>query len=254
MSVHQDTAAGGQRPVTQPTLPAGHPLESDARTLGSGTAWLLLAILSAVGFAVLALAVKAGVFTALDHSLLATVHRNIAPGIFWDVISASANIPLIAVGLAFVVWLFVTKRRREAFIALALMAAVTAGSELAKTFVGEARPSGNGDGIPGVPGAFPSGHELEVLSIWGMVAIRFWRSSFARWLRQLVAVMVTIEVVLVGVARLVLDEHWPADVVAGFLGGFVVLGLYAWFTRPGGWADRPPAGNGTASTPAREPA
>lgn len=254
MTGRQDTASGAQRPMTAPSeRPADPELASHARTVGSGTAWLVLAILSAVGFAILSLAVKAGVFTALDHSLLATVHQDIAQGPFWDLVSQSANIPLILVGLAFVVWLFVTKRRREAFIALGLMAAVTAGSELTKLFVGEARPSGNGDGIPGVPGAFPSGHELEVLSIFGMVTIRFWVSSFVRWLRQLMVVLVAIEVILVGIARLVLDEHWPADVLAGFLGGFVVLGLYAWFTRPGGWADRPPAGDRRASTAARDP-
>lgn len=207
----------------------------------NGSAWLALAIVSLVGFIGLALAVKAGVFTTFDHSILAYVHQQVPHTTFWDLVSQSANYPLIAVGLGFVGWLFFTGRRREAFVALALMAAVTAGSEVTKQFVGERRPSGNGDGIPGVPGAFPSGHELETLSIWGMVTIRFWRSRFAGWLRTLVVVLVSVEVVLVGIARLVLDEHWPADVLAGFLGGFVVLGLYAWLSRPGGWADRPAA-------------
>lgn len=205
------------------------------------TPWLILAIVSFVCFVGLTLGVKAGLFMTFDHQLLMNVHQQIPHTSFWDLMSQSANYPLIAVGLGFAGWLLVTGRHREAFVALALMAAVTIGSEVTKQVVGERRPSGNGDGIPGVPGAFPSGHELEAFSIWGMVAIRFWRSSFARWLRSFVVALVAIEVVLVGVARLVLDEHWPADVIAGFLGGFVVLGLYAWLTRPGGWADRPPA-------------
>jgi undecaprenyl-diphosphatase len=203
-------------------------------------AWLAVAVACAIGFVALALAVKAGVFTTLDHDVLLAVHRDIARNTFWDLVSQSANFPLIAIGLGFAGYLFFTKRHREAFVALALMGAVTAGSELTKQFVNERRPSGNGDGIPGVPGAFPSGHELEVLSIWGMVTIRFWRSTVARWIREAFAAIVAIEVGLVGIARLVLDEHWPMDVIAGFLGGFVVLGLYAWFTRPGGWADDPP--------------
>ena len=202
--------------------------------------WLVLTVLSIIGFVALTLVVKAGMLTAFDHTLLASVHQQIPHTSFWDLISASANIPLIVIGLGFVGWLFVTGRHREAILALILMGVITGGSELTKLLVAERRPSGNGDGIPGVPGAYPSGHELEVLSILGMVTIRFWRSSFARWARLALAALVTIEVILVGVARLVLDEHWPADVLAGFLGGFVVLGLYAWFTRPGGWADRPP--------------
>jgi undecaprenyl-diphosphatase len=218
---------------------AAYPARTDDRATGS--AWLALAIVSVICFVGLTLAVKAGLLVTFDHSILAYVHQQVAHTSFWDLVSQSANYPLIAVGLGFVGWLFFSGRRREAFVALALMAAVTAGSELTKQFVGERRPSGNGDGIPGVPGAFPSGHELEVLSIWGMVTIRFWRSRFAAWLRTLMVILVSIEVVLVGIARLVLDEHWPADVLAGFLGGFVVLGLYAWLSRPGGWADRPAA-------------
>ena len=222
-------------------VPVNDDVRGPAADRSTATPWLILAIVSAICFVGLALAVKAGVFTKVDHDLLLAVHRQIPHTGFWDLVSQSANYPLIAVGLGFAGWLVVTGRRREALIALALMGAVTGGSEVTKLFVGERRPSGNGDGIPGVPGAFPSGHELEVLSIWGMVAIRFWRSSFAGWLRSLVVALVAIEVVLVGIARLVLDEHWPMDVRAGFLGGFVVLGLYAWFSRPGGWADHPRA-------------
>jgi undecaprenyl-diphosphatase len=221
--------------------PQGSATTSRPKPGDANFGWLVLTALSIIGFVALTLVVKAGMLTSFDHTLLASVHQQIPHTSFWDLISESANIPLIVIGLGFVGWLFVTGRHREAILALILMGVITGGSELTKLFVAERRPSGNGDGIPGVPGAYPSGHELEVLSILGMVAIRFWRSSFARWARLALAALVTIEVILVGVARLVLDEHWPADVVAGFLGGFVVLGLYAWFTRPGGWADRPPA-------------
>ncbi len=224
-----------------------------ARTgAASGTAWLILAAASLIGFVGLTLAVKAGFLMTADRDLLGYVHQIVPGGGFWELVSQSAKYPLIVVGLGFAGWLVLTGRRREAFVALALMAAVTAGSEATKLFVHEQRPAGNGDGIPGVPGAFPSGHELEVLSIWGMVAIHVWRSSFARWLRSLVVAVVAVEVVLVGIARLVLDEHWPADVLAGFLGGFVVLGMYAWLTRPGGWASRARGNGGREEAEHRE--
>ena len=90
--------------------------------------------------------------------------------------------------------------------------------------------------------SYPSGHVLEVLTILGSIALRSWRSS-----RPLLAPswpvvpLVTIEVVLVGIARLALNEHYPTDVLGGFLGGIGALGLYAWLTRPGGWAHQPAA-------------
>jgi membrane-associated phospholipid phosphatase len=78
------------------------------------------------------------------------------------------------------------------------------------------------------------------LTILGSVALRLWRSAAALALRVGVAVLAAVEVVLVAVARLALGAHYPTDVLAGVLGALGALGLYAWFTRPGSWADKPP--------------
>jgi membrane-associated phospholipid phosphatase len=124
---------------------------------------------------------------------------------------------------------------------LVMLAAVTAGSEGVKQLVGRVRPSGTGDGIPGVVYSYPSGHELEVVSILGIVAVRLWRSALALVLRAGVVILVGIEALLVAIARLALNTHYPTDILAGLLGGIAALSLYAWFTRPGAWADHPPA-------------
>jgi undecaprenyl-diphosphatase len=138
-------------------------------------------------------------------------------------------------------WLFLTKRRREALLVLVLLAAVTAGSEAIKQITLRPRPeAGTASGIPGVIYSYPSGHVLEALTILGLVALRLWRSAVALALRLGVAILTVVEVVLVGVARLALGAHYPTDVLAGILGALGALGLYAWFTRPGAWADKPP--------------
>jgi undecaprenyl-diphosphatase len=155
--------------------------------------------------------------------------------------SQSANIPLIVIGVGFVLWLLWTKRRREAVLVIVMLVAVTAGSEGVKQLVARPRPSGTGDGIPGVVYSFPSGHVLEVLTILGTIALRVWRTSRRLLLRRVVVILVLIELVLVAIARLALDEHYPTDLLGGTLGGVAALGFYAWFTRPGGWADRPAA-------------
>jgi membrane-associated phospholipid phosphatase len=153
-----------------------------------------------------------------------------------------------------VAWLFLTKRRREALLVLLMLAAVTAGSEGVKQLVGRPRPSGTGDGIPGVVYSYPSGHMLEVLTILGLVAVRSWRSARPEWLRLAAVVLVGIEVVLVGIARLALNAHYPSDVLASVFGGVGVLGLYAWMTRPGAWADeRAPGSPGRPPVRGKEP-
>ena len=79
------------------------------------------------------------------------------------------------------------------------------------------------------------------MTILGLLVVRAWRSAQALRLRLALAAIVAAEVVLVAIARLALNEHYPTDVLAGFLGAIGALGLYAWLTRPGGWADVPAA-------------
>ena len=203
--------------------------------------WLAIAVVSLAGLAVLTLAVAGKVVFPFDLPLLTIAHTWDGNPDLWKAISETANIPLIVIGLGFVVWLFVTKRRREALVVLVMLAAVTGGSELIKQLTLRPRPeAGTASGIPGVIYSYPSGHVLEALTILGFVALRLWRSAVALAIRLGVAILVAIEVVLVGIARLALGAHYPTDVLAGVLGAMGALGLYSWLTRPGAWADKPP--------------
>ena len=134
------------------------------------------------------------------------------------------------------VWLVDNHRYREAILVVIILVAVTAGSEGVKLLTARVRPSGTGDGIPGVVYSYPSGHVLECMTILGMVALRFWRTTRHDRLRAVLVVAVVIEVILVGIARLALNEHFPTDLVGGFLGAVTALGAYGWLTRPAGWA------------------
>jgi undecaprenyl-diphosphatase len=203
--------------------------------------WLVIAVVSLVGLVALTIAVAAKVQFSFDQPLLTIAHTwDGNPGI-WQAVSETANIPLIVIGLGFVAWLFFTKRRREAFLVLVMLAAVTGASEAIKQITLRVRPeAGTASGIPGVIYSYPSGHVLEALTILGFVAMRLWRSAAALALRVGVAVLAAVEVVLVAVARVALGAHYPTDVLAGVLGALGALGLYAWFTRPGAWADKPP--------------
>ena len=213
------------------------------QTRQTSVAWLLLALASLAAFGLLTVAVASRVVFPFDQSLLALAHSWDGQPDIWKAITETANIPLIVIGLGFVLWLLLTKRRREAILVLLMLAAVTAGSEAVKQLTLRPRPvAGTAAGIPGVIYSYPSGHVLEALTILGFVALRIWRSARPFVLRLAVAFAVAIEVVLVGIARLALEAHYPTDVLAGVLAGIGALGLYAWWTRPGAWADQPTPG------------
>lgn len=203
-----------------------------------GTPWLLVALLGLVAFVVLTIVVASRVTLGFDQPLLDLARSWSAWADLWRFLSESANIPLIVIGLGMVAWLFFTNRRREALVVFLLLVAVTAGSEGIKQLIARPRPSGTDPNIPGVVYSFPSGHVLEALTIFGIIAIRCWRSLEHVVAKFAIVVLVTVEVALVAVARVALSAHYPSDVLAGFLGGGAVLGFYGWLTRPGGVTDR----------------
>ena len=207
----------------------------------------LIAMASLVALILLTVAVGTGVVFPFDAPLLAAARTLDGWPTLWEAVSQTANFPLIAIAIVLVLWLIRGKRYREAVLVFLILAAVTAGSEGVKQLTGRPRPSGSGDGIPGVVYSYPSGHVLEAMTILGLLVVRAWRSAKPLGLRLAFAAIVAVEVGLVAVARLALNEHYPTDLLAGFLGSLVALGWYAWLTRRGGRADVP------AARPVREP-
>ncbi|HEY4190861.1 MAG TPA: phosphatase PAP2 family protein [Candidatus Limnocylindrales bacterium] len=226
--------------MTAAQVPVHERSEANDRAGTPSLAWPILAVLGIVAFIALTAALAAGTVFPFDRPLLDFAKAWSGPRIIWDVASQSANFPLIILGVGFVAWLIWQHRYREAVLAIAVLVTVTAGSEGVKELTARQRPAGNGDGIPGVVYSYPSGHILECFTILGMITLRVWRTTSHRRLAILLVMLVIAEVVFVGIARVALQEHYPTDLLGGLFGGIAALSLYAWFTRPGGWADRPP--------------
>lgn len=198
-----------------------------------------VAIISMTAFITLTAALLNHIVFPFDQPILAFFHAWDGWPALWNGVSQSANLPLIGIGVGLVLWLVWKHHYREAVIVVLLLVAVTAGSEGIKQLTARPRPAGNGDGIPGVVFSYPSGHILECMTILGTVTIRFWRTSNHRLARVVILMAVVIEVVLVGIARMALNEHYPTDLLGGLFGAITALSLYAWFTRRGGWAGEP---------------
>ncbi|HEY6014906.1 MAG TPA: phosphatase PAP2 family protein [Candidatus Limnocylindrales bacterium] len=192
--------------------------------------WLLLAAVSYLLFIGLSVVVAQHVVVPFDQSWLDTAHGWTALTPVWRLLSDSANYPLIAIGVGIVLWLLLHGERREAILVVVVLAAATAGSEAVKQLVGRDRPLGTDPTIPGVVYSYPSGHTLEAATIYGIIAILIWRGRWPRWMKVAIAVVFTVLVVLVGVARVALAEHYPTDVLAGLLAGIGDLAVFAGLT------------------------
>jgi membrane-associated phospholipid phosphatase len=214
-------------------------------------AWLLAAAIGLLGFVVLTGLMLARVGLWFDQPLLQAAEGIRGDGSLWRAISESANIPLIVIGVAMVLVLLVRRRFRHAILVAVVLLAVTAGSEGVKQLVARPRPEGTDPNIPGVVYSYPSGHVLEALVIFGVIAIEIARRGIPTAVAVLVFAIVAVDATLVGVARVALAAHYPSDALGGGLAGVGVLGLYGWMTRRIGLA--PGAGNraGQRSGPGR---
>ena len=192
------------------------------------TAWLVIAVLGFVAFAILTLLVAARANFWFDQPLLDLGHNLVGLTPLWNFISDAANFPMIAVGVGIVLWLLRARRRREAVLVAVVLAAATAGSELVKLLVARPRPAQTL--VEGVVYSYPSGHVLESLSIFGIIGLLIWRSASPRWLRVGVNVVFAVLVVIVGIARVALAAHYPSDVLGGAIAGIAVLATFAWLT------------------------
>jgi undecaprenyl-diphosphatase len=218
-----------ERVVASSVAPVAVP--SDERH--DATSWTLAAIaaLGLAGFAVLTALLWAHVAMPFDAPLRDAALQWSSWHDLWNLISNAANFPLIAIGVGIVAFLLWKHRRREAVLVIVTLALVTAGSEGVKQLVHRPRPPNSDTVVPGVVYSFPSGHELEAVTILGIVALLVWRSRAPRMVRIAVAIAVALFCLSVAVARVAINAHWPSDVLAGLLGGIGVLALVTLLTR-----------------------
>jgi undecaprenyl-diphosphatase len=122
-------------------------------------------------------------------------------------------------------------RRRWWLWVLALIVAPLAGEAL-QELVGRLRPRGPALG-------FPSGHATAVAAFAVAMLYLVGRSGLPRALRGTIALLAVILTLAVGLSRMVLDAHWPLDVVAGFALGAAGAAAAAWWdaSHPPRWPE-----------------
>ena len=209
----------------------------------SANGWLALGLVGIAGLAIMTILVGSHVVMPFDKPFLDLASSWTALDPVWNLFTTLGNLPMIPIGLGFVVWLWWRGRHREAIVVFLLLAAATATTEGLKVLLARPRPevgAGGANIIPGTEFSYPSGHSLEDVMILGMIGLKLWRRLPSQLGRVLYVVLAIAFVVVVEISRVALSSHYPSDMLAGIFGGFAALGLYGWFSRRGGWADKPP--------------
>lgn len=133
-------------------------------------------------------------------------------------------LPLIFIAVGVAAWLQYHGQRIRALVMTASLAALPAFYAV-KQIVQRARPVTDYITEHGIHGySFPSGHATGTFAVYGMIAYLLY-SHTKGWLRGAVVTLCVAVVILVSFTRVYLGVHFPTDVFAGWMLGFVIISL-----------------------------
>ena len=130
--------------------------------------------------------------------------------------------------LAVSVVLWLLRKRLEAAAFLLLLPTLVFTVSFPKLFVKRLRPEGT---LEGMTNSFPSGTATVSVLVLGFLIFLVGESVAPRRLRIGIQVALGAGIVLLGVFRLLAGEHWPSDVVGGYMGGALGLAAIIWLYR-----------------------
>jgi undecaprenyl-diphosphatase len=177
--------------------------------------------------------------SAFDAAVGGPIHELRTPVLtaFFYLCTLMANTGTVVFITATAVAVLAVRRRfAEAILVFVVVAGGQALGTLVKNLVVRQRPLASQALIP-PPNtyAFPSGHSLAAVLLYGVLAFLLLRAVRTRRARIAVTVGAVVLIGLVGLSRVYLGVHWPSDVVASWILGGAWLAActttYLWLDR-----------------------
>ncbi len=197
------------------------------------TVWCLLQVfaLQFALFGLLACFVHVHPILPLDVAITHALQQNQAPWLYRAMLAisypgSSPLLPVLVILTTIVFW--VIGVRLEALFVAGLSIVSLLLNLLIKVQVGRPRPTGHLVHIiqTAIGYSFPSGHVMAYIAYWGLLfcfgVILF---QGRHWWRTTLLVTSAAFVVLIGLSRIYLGDHWASDVLGAYLIGGVLLGL-----------------------------
>lgn len=193
---------------------------------------LAVSALAILVFALLARWISGGVVQQIDDAVLAWMSQHRAP------LPDALALMGAALGSQGAMWIVLVLgtlffwRSRHHYSLLLLWISLLGGyvlNGILKETFGRPRPRlvagdlellGLRVGFPSSP-SFPSGHALMSVVIYGTLTYLIVRLEPTRRMRRLTLVTAGVLIIGIGLSRLYLTVHYPSDVLAGYLSGFV---------------------------------
>ncbi len=232
----RESARATRRGIDRAARQVRHERLPRRRALTRGLVMAAIYALGLVAMILLAVAAHGNALRPFDLPFTREVQEHPTPLVsaILSFISALGYSPVVeGIVIAIVLTLVLLRLRLEAIFLLATSLADALGG-LLKIVVNRPRPS------PALvhvfqrvsSASFPSGHTLHYTVFYGFLAFVLITSFRSSWLRNSLVAVCFALIVLVGISRVYLGEHWTTDVLGGYLlGGLFLLPLvlaYLW--------------------------
>ncbi|MFN4259099.1 MAG: phosphatase PAP2 family protein [Gemmataceae bacterium] len=161
---------------------------------------------------------------AVDERIAESLHEHALrhPGwvAFFRGLTTLGNLQVLA-GVTLLVALVLLVARKRLLAVVWLVAQVAGGllnAEL-KSLYERPRPAFVDSFVQESSYAFPSGHSMGAMLVYGFLAYLLYRVLPRPWQRWLIVMAFGLLVLAIGFSRMYLGAHWLSDVCAGFLAG-----------------------------------
>jgi undecaprenyl-diphosphatase len=198
-------------------------------------AWFV-AVAAALGFGLLTALVAAGITQPFDERVLAWAAGHRTPRLDRVMLEATmlgASILLYAVVAVAILFLWLMRQRGPLLLLLFAGGGGPLVNNALKHAIARARPEVVEHLADVFSPSFPSGHAMNSIVVYGIIAFVVGRFDRAPWLRTLSWSIAALLVVVIGATRVYLGVHYPADVVAGWLAGVTWIGVVTAVGGPG---------------------
>lgn len=191
-----------------------------------------LAVLAAALFALVAEGMVGGATQAFDQAVVEWIRARQAPWLDWLALAGAALgsgvATWIVLGVGSVVLWFTRHHLSVLLLWISLLGGRLLSAEL-KALFDRPRPRplawelelfGSPIDFPASP-SFPSGHAVTSVIVFGTLAYLVVRLEPTVRMRRWTLAAAALLILLIGLSRIYLGVHYPSDVLAGYLAGFV---------------------------------
>ncbi|MFD0049688.1 phosphatase PAP2 family protein [Actinomycetes bacterium NPDC127524] len=190
-----------------------------------------VSIFSIIVFGLISIFVHGDKVKGFDDSIISFVQGFEAPSLtvimkFFSWIGSTEIVAILSIVILLVLYKFL-HHRLELILFIAVIGGTAVLNQVLKMLFHRSRPSlhrlADAQGF-----SFPSGHSMEAVALYGVLAFLLWRHIPSAWGRRILAFLSVCMILAIGISRIYLGVHYPSDVIGAYFASIFWLTVSIW--------------------------